>query len=402
MVRPSDNTHGETMNDTSNTTQPPDGDAGDQPTADTAAPRRLRRSADKTIGGVAAGIAEYFAIDPTLVRLGLVALVFAGGSGVLAYLIAWLVIPGPLPAGSGAAASVAARPERRNTTLLIALGVVVLLFGGGPLWWVFGWGPSLGFLVPLGLIGLAVALLVDRDGRGDSGPVSPGASSATVDPPPPRAAIAPYEVTPAADVEPPIPTPTSAPIVTLLALGGIVVFLGFAALGDLAGFWELDLVAGFAIATLVVGAALLVSAFVGRAVALIPLGILLVVGLLAATALDPIISDGVGVREYDIDSLSELEERYELGAGDMRLDLRDLVLDGESHSIDIELGMGELIVDLPSDVRVVVDGELGAGEIDVFDHEESGLGVEVHETRSGSEGTLELHLDVGAGYVRVD
>ena len=45
------------------------------------------------IDGVCAGIAEYFNIDPTLVRLGAVALTIAGGSGILAYIICAVVIP---------------------------------------------------------------------------------------------------------------------------------------------------------------------------------------------------------------------------------------------------------------------------------------------------------------------
>jgi phage shock protein C len=48
---------------------------------------------DKKIDGVCAGIAEYFDIDPTLVRLGAVAICLAGGSGVLAYIIAAIIMP---------------------------------------------------------------------------------------------------------------------------------------------------------------------------------------------------------------------------------------------------------------------------------------------------------------------
>lgn len=56
--------------------------------------RRLERSStDKKIGGVCAGIANFFDLDVTLVRfLWLVAVLF-GGTGFLAYLIAWIVIP---------------------------------------------------------------------------------------------------------------------------------------------------------------------------------------------------------------------------------------------------------------------------------------------------------------------
>lgn len=48
---------------------------------------------DKMIDGVCAGIAEYFGIDPTLVRLGTVILSCAVGSGILAYIICACIIP---------------------------------------------------------------------------------------------------------------------------------------------------------------------------------------------------------------------------------------------------------------------------------------------------------------------
>lgn len=56
--------------------------------------KRLYRSQhDRMLGGVAAGIAEYFGIDPTLVRLGWVLLVLLGGTGILLYFIAWIIVP---------------------------------------------------------------------------------------------------------------------------------------------------------------------------------------------------------------------------------------------------------------------------------------------------------------------
>ncbi len=57
-------------------------------------PKRLYRSVkDRRIAGVAGGIAEYFNVDPTLVRLAWLLAIFVIGGGILAYLIAWIVIP---------------------------------------------------------------------------------------------------------------------------------------------------------------------------------------------------------------------------------------------------------------------------------------------------------------------
>jgi len=59
--------------------------------------RRLTRSTtDKRIAGVCGGLAEYFAVDPTVVRLVWVILSILGGAvigGVIAYVLAWLIIP---------------------------------------------------------------------------------------------------------------------------------------------------------------------------------------------------------------------------------------------------------------------------------------------------------------------
>ncbi|WP_281170340.1 PspC domain-containing protein [Gordonia shandongensis] len=52
-----------------------------------------RSTTDSMIGGVAGGIAEYFGIDSTWVRVAFVASIILPGPQVLAYLLLWLVIP---------------------------------------------------------------------------------------------------------------------------------------------------------------------------------------------------------------------------------------------------------------------------------------------------------------------
>lgn len=55
--------------------------------------RMMRSVRERMIAGVAGGLADYFNMDPTLVRLIFVLLALAGGPGVLIYIILWLVMP---------------------------------------------------------------------------------------------------------------------------------------------------------------------------------------------------------------------------------------------------------------------------------------------------------------------
>jgi phage shock protein C len=56
--------------------------------------KRLHRSStDRKLAGVCGGIAQYLGWDPTLVRLLWILLTLAGGSGILIYLILWVVMP---------------------------------------------------------------------------------------------------------------------------------------------------------------------------------------------------------------------------------------------------------------------------------------------------------------------
>lgn len=62
--------------------------------------RRLYRSrTEKMIAGVCGGVAEYFNVDPTIVRLLWVLVTLLGGAGVLLYIVLWIVMPlqGPPP-----------------------------------------------------------------------------------------------------------------------------------------------------------------------------------------------------------------------------------------------------------------------------------------------------------------
>lgn len=57
-------------------------------------PKRLYRSGkEKILAGVCGGIAEYFNVDPTIIRILWVLFSLGYGSGILAYIIAWFIVP---------------------------------------------------------------------------------------------------------------------------------------------------------------------------------------------------------------------------------------------------------------------------------------------------------------------
>lgn len=55
--------------------------------------RLYKSNENRVLDGVCGGIAEYFNLDPTLVRLGWILFIALGGSGFLAYIIAAIIIP---------------------------------------------------------------------------------------------------------------------------------------------------------------------------------------------------------------------------------------------------------------------------------------------------------------------
>jgi len=55
--------------------------------------RLYRNKKDKIIGGVCGGIAEYLNVDPVIIRLLWIVASLIWGAGILAYIIAWIIIP---------------------------------------------------------------------------------------------------------------------------------------------------------------------------------------------------------------------------------------------------------------------------------------------------------------------
>jgi len=108
--------------------------------------KKLQRSQqDKMIAGVCSGLADYFDIDVTWVRIAFVIAVIAGASGILAYIILWIAVPkkpyipnfGQFNAGNMAngqtgfnASEAFTYPKKRdNTKLRLIAGTIFIFFG---------------------------------------------------------------------------------------------------------------------------------------------------------------------------------------------------------------------------------------------------------------------------------
>ena len=67
--------------------------AAPPPPAYAASKKLMRSSRDKKIGGVCAGLADYFDLDPTIVRVVWLLAIFFAGTGFLIYIILWIALP---------------------------------------------------------------------------------------------------------------------------------------------------------------------------------------------------------------------------------------------------------------------------------------------------------------------
>jgi phage shock protein PspC (stress-responsive transcriptional regulator) len=322
-------------------------------------PRRLLRSrSDRVIGGVCGGLGRYFDVDPIIFRIGAVVLAFIGGAGILAYLAALLLIPSEdSPAAAGT-------PAGRNRWLVI-LGVVVLLCVSWP--FLLGGGLLLaGILLPLALLvaaGVLVWWFVSGEGPGDD----------------------------------------AGDIAKRAALGiGILILCGLIAI---AGAWAAA--AGgetvVAITVIAAGVAILVGAFVRPVRWLVLPAVTLAISAGAVSAAGIDLDGGVGERDYRPSSAADLRDTYQLGMGELVVDLRQTDLPSGDVPLGIDLGIGEARLIVPDDVCVATDAQVGIGEVRTFDRHSDGVDVDVEDLPDASADTTRVLVtaDVGVGSLRI-
>jgi hypothetical protein len=209
--------------------------------------------------------------------------------------------------------------------------------------------------------------------------------------------------------EPPAsPPPSSRFHAGRLVLGLVVVVIGVTALLQAAGVSDVPWKAVLPGLLIAVGLGLVIA---GRRSesgqgGLIAIGIVLTVLLAAASLVDIPLEGGVGERTERPTSLSEVKSEYRLAVGQLTLDLASVpvTVTGTARTVRARVGVGQLIVELPSDQLAMVRGHAGMGQVTIFGESDGGFGVDKDVTPSApfhQPIVFSLDLSVGIGEVLV-
>lgn len=343
------------------------------------APRRLARPKDgRWLGGVAAGLGEYFDLNPAIYRVAFVALALAGGTGILLYVAAWLVIPDATEESSVAERMLrdhADRPARAIGLALLAFVAILALSEAH--WW-----PSPGNLWLAIALGVAAFVWWEASPRGAAAHRADGEPAPLAGGPPARRRQSALAV----------------------AIGALLAGAGIVALLDATGLWNADWRIVLGAMVVLVGAIVAAGAAAGLRVAGVAgLGVVLLAALALAFAVRVPVFAGWGDHTAHPVSAQALASTYRHGVGDYTVDLSDVVLPAGKTHVTATLGVGKLLVRVPADVTVQVDGRADVGEVRLFGSTDSGGSVHSRVTDVGSRGGRVLVLDgrVGVGRLEV-
>jgi phage shock protein PspC (stress-responsive transcriptional regulator) len=130
------------------------------------------------------------------------------------------------------------------------------------------------------------------------------------------------------------------------------------------------------------------------------LALLLVGAAVIAATFDVHLGNGVGDRSYVVAGKQDLRSSYELGMGELTLDLRNVRLTTRETRVKARVDIGSLRVIVPHDVALEVRGDAQLGEVDVLGKSDDGRHARTSVVQTGKR-VLVLDTHVGIGQVRV-
>jgi phage shock protein PspC (stress-responsive transcriptional regulator) len=383
--------------------------------------RNLRRSSDdRIIAGVCGGLGRYTGLDPIIFRIVLATLAVFGGIGLLLYALAWLLVPQDNATTSEAHRIFQGHAGVLPTLAAIGVGIIGVLAVLDVAH--HGIRGPLALIIILAVIAFVVLSRRNSGSGRAEGPYSAAAYAqayappAAFVPPPPTGATAPLGppagFAPSRPVyappPPPPPRPPREPSMLLpLALSAGVVIAGILFALDASRSIDISAQAVFAAALLTIGLALVVGTWIGRARALIAVGVVLAVMLAITAAIDVPLRGGIGSRAALPTSVAEIQSSYHVGIGQQTIDLSQVQFGGKTVHIGASVGVGRLVVDVPSGVSVVIHAHAGVGDLSILGYDTSGNDVtrDISSPATASSpatrGAVDLDLRVGIGQVAV-
>lgn len=386
---------------------------------------------DDMIGGVVSGVCQAYGFDRRTSRLALVIAGLVLPIVVVAYIVAWILLPDGREHAQPLEDIVR---DKRRFPLYAALALLILVGGIGSLgsWLVFGdfpWGVG---LIAIGVL-LWMAPSLRRERRTSAAPGS--VAGATTVGPVPSGWPTPSDASDASSATDPttvlpttgatfgttasngatlVPPPVTAPrrrrrripvgSITLLC---VLAFIGIASAGDALDWWDVPALGVVVTSIVVMASGLAISTLVNRAWFFVPVVALLAMAAAFLTVAEPSLDGGVGDRDVRPATVADAERFHDLGTGQLTLDLVDVPLDrDEPVQVRAEVGVGRIHVIVPAGAQLLVTSEVGAGHVVIGDREVI-EGIDQQDVRTiesvgDRTGTIELDLRVGVGEIDVD
>jgi xanthine/uracil/vitamin C permease (AzgA family) len=157
-------------------------------------------------------------------------------------------------------------------------------------------------------------------------------------------------------------------------------------------------------ALIAIGVALIASCRRRHHGGLVVIGVIITIVLAITAGGHVSMEGGAGERTDRPVTLEELRPSYRMAFGTLTVDLRGISLPPGTTSLEASVGMGTLVVYLPKDAGVRVEGHAGMGTVELLGRNRSGIGVDDRLTTTdyaNAESLLRLEVSVGMGSVEV-
>ena len=189
-------------------------------------------------------------------------------------------------------------------------------------------------------------------------------------------------------------------------VGAVLIIVAILGLLGSFGLVNIDIRIFPALVLTALGAGILLGTWVGRALWLTILCVMTLPFVALANIIDLPIAGGVGSVTYSPHTGADLADSYSFGVGRMTLDLSALKATDPNTTVLATLAAGDLLVEVPSGVHVVIDSSVRAGQIEISGHHagvyRSGLDLSTTSTfGSDSPGLVHLIVHCGVGTIRV-